>query len=102
MRQPVWESDLKTNAGGYKTSKTNAGYKTHPDLNSGPTLIRWEDESLTPAYNSVASAEQVNRQGEERRDQAGAHTHPRQHHRPCQDGGAWQVSPQPSLHFCDK
>ena len=81
MRQPVWESDSKTNAG---------GYKTHPDLNSGPTLIRWEDESPTPAYNSLAaSAEQVNCQGEERRDQAGPHPHPRQHHSPCQDAGAW-------------
>ena len=89
MRQHVWESDSKTKAAGYKTSKTNAGYKTHPGLISKPTLIRWEDETPTLAYNSLASAEQVNRQGEERRDQAGAYTHPRQHHSPCQDAGAW-------------
>merc|ERR1712243_90715 len=44
-------------------------------------LTRWEDEGVSPTYPSIASAGQVDHQGEERSDQAGAHPHPGQHHR---------------------
>ena len=64
--------------------RTDCDVETH-------SCTQFENETPSPSYPSLSQRE-VNSEGEERCDQAGAHSHSRQHHRARQDGRTWQVN----------